>query len=157
VQREGSVGCETDAQWAELCGLLRRPELMHDLRFSTRDARLRNQDAMDLMVAEWTRTLDASEAESLLQSRGIAASKVASSEDMSCDPQLLHRSHFTEIELATLGRVPVEASSYKFSRTPARIRRPAPTLGGDNAHVLRSILGYSAERIAALLERRVLE
>jgi crotonobetainyl-CoA:carnitine CoA-transferase CaiB-like acyl-CoA transferase len=152
-----AICCETDAQWAELCGLLRRPELMHDLRFSTRDARLRNQDAMDLMVAEWTRTLDASEAESLLQSRGIAASKVASSEDMSCDPQLLHRSHFTEIELATLGRVPVEASSYKFSRTPARIRRPAPTLGGDNAHVLRSILGYSAERIAALLERRVLE
>jgi crotonobetainyl-CoA:carnitine CoA-transferase CaiB-like acyl-CoA transferase len=76
---------------------------------------------------------------------------------MSHDPQLAHRGHFAEIELPALGKLPVEGSPYKFSRTPARIRRPAPTLGGDNAYVLGSILGYGAERIAALIERRVLE
>jgi crotonobetainyl-CoA:carnitine CoA-transferase CaiB-like acyl-CoA transferase len=44
-----------------------------------------------------------------------------------------------------------------MSRTPGRVARGAPTLGGDTAYVLEQVLGYSAERVAALGARGVLK
>jgi hypothetical protein len=38
----------------------------------------------------------------------------------------------------------------------AKARNYVPALGGDNAMVLSSVLGYSEDRIAALYEKRIL-
>ena len=38
----------------------------------------------------------------------------------------------------------------------AQARNYVPALGGDNAAVLSSVLGYSADRIAALYEKQIL-
>ena len=92
----------------------------------------------------------------MLQSNGIAASEVASSDAMSHDPQLVHRGHFVELEHIGLGKVPVEASAYRLSRTPGRVARAAPTLGRDNAYVLEKILGYGPDQIATLISCGVL-
>jgi crotonobetainyl-CoA:carnitine CoA-transferase CaiB-like acyl-CoA transferase len=46
----------------------------------------------------------------------------------------------------------VQGSRYRLSETPAVVDRAAPTLGRDNDHVLRQILGYDDDRIAALDE-----
>jgi crotonobetainyl-CoA:carnitine CoA-transferase CaiB-like acyl-CoA transferase len=51
----------------------------------------------------------------------------------------------------------VEGSRFKLSRTSAQIDRVAPTLGRDNREVLETILGYSAERIAALAAQGILQ
>ncbi|MBV8357206.1 MAG: CoA transferase, partial [Deltaproteobacteria bacterium] len=102
------------------------------------------------------RSFEARELESILQSRGIAASKAASSEDMSRDPQLTWRKHFVEIDDQKLGKAVVERSSYILSRTPGRITRSAPVLGGDTDYVLENILGYSRARIEELRARSVL-
>jgi crotonobetainyl-CoA:carnitine CoA-transferase CaiB-like acyl-CoA transferase len=73
------------------------------------------------------------------------------------DPQLVHRRHFVEFEHPNLGRVPVEGSAYRLSRTAARIQRSSPTLGGDNQYVLETILKYDAERIRKLVADGVLQ
>ena len=48
------------------------------------------------------------------------------------------------------GTTIVHGSRYRLSETPAAIERPAPTLGRDNEHVLRELLGYDDSRIASL-------
>ena len=50
----------------------------------------------------------------------------------------------------------VEGPRYVLSETPGGPRRAAPTLGQDNETVLRDLLGYDAQRIAALEEEGVL-
>jgi crotonobetainyl-CoA:carnitine CoA-transferase CaiB-like acyl-CoA transferase len=50
------------------------------------------------------------------------------------------------------GKSVVQGSRYRLSETPAVVERPAPTLGRDNDHVLRNILGYDDERITFLNE-----
>jgi|GEM_PF-2440890 len=130
---------------------------VNGLRFATLGERVNNQDVLDQIFSSWTRSFDASELESILQSRGIAASKAASSADMSRDPQLAWRKHFIEVDDPKLGKAAVGRSSYTLSRTPGRIARSAPALGGDTAYVLETILGYSRTRIEELRARSVLD
>ena len=140
-----------------LSDLMKRPELAGDLLYATFDARILNQGALDYIIADWTSDFDANELESKLQSSRIPASKVANSDDMYDDSQLAYRGHFVEVEHPRVGKIPVEASAYIMSRTPGRIERVAPTLGRDTAYVLKNVLGYSPERIAALDVREVLK
>jgi crotonobetainyl-CoA:carnitine CoA-transferase CaiB-like acyl-CoA transferase len=147
----------TEEQWRALSELMGRPELARDPRFVAFDARILNQDALDQIIADWTSNSNANVLELKLQSSGIPASKVASSDDMYHDPQLSHRNHFVEVEHSRVAKIPIEASAYVLSRTPGRIERGAPTLGRDTAHVLEKMLGYRPEQIAALGARGVLK
>jgi crotonobetainyl-CoA:carnitine CoA-transferase CaiB-like acyl-CoA transferase len=66
------------------------------------------------------------------------------------DSQLRHRGHYVAIEHPALGTVATEAARFRLSRTPARLPARAVTFGCDNERVLRDLLGFDAERIAAL-------
>jgi crotonobetainyl-CoA:carnitine CoA-transferase CaiB-like acyl-CoA transferase len=157
-----AIACATDEQWHALRELIDGSEprgageRFAGLRFASLAERLGNQEVIDRIIGAWTRSFDAAELESILQSRGIAASKAASSVDMSRDPQLIWRKHFVEVDDEKLGRSVVERFSYLFSRTPGRVARSAPALGADTAYVLENILGYSRSRIEELRARSVL-
>jgi crotonobetainyl-CoA:carnitine CoA-transferase CaiB-like acyl-CoA transferase len=159
-----AIVCTTDEQWHALYELIDGTEppggcgddRATSSRFDNLGERLSNQDVLDRIIGNWTRSFDARELELILQSRGIAASKAASSEDMSRDPQLTWRKHFVEVDDLRLGKAVVERSSYILSRTPGGIARSAPALGGDTAYVLENILGYSRARIEELRARSVL-
>jgi hypothetical protein len=62
------------------------------------------------------------------------------------------RGFFETVTRAVTGTHPYPAFPAKFSETPISIRRPAPTLGQDNSHVLGGLLGMSDDEIA-ILER----
>jgi benzylsuccinate CoA-transferase BbsF subunit len=152
-----ALAVEGDAQWAALCDLMGRPELAADARYATAAARLASQDALDEIVASWTRGRDALELEAALQARGIAASTVESSGDLSEDEQLRVRGLLVEVEHEVHGTIPVEGSRIRLSETRAQIERSAPTFGRDNHFVLRELLGYGEERIAELVAAGALE
>jgi benzylsuccinate CoA-transferase BbsF subunit len=62
-----------------------------------------------------------------------------------------------ELDHPLLGKATVEGPRFKLSRTPLEVRRHGPTLGGDNLFVLEKILGYSEEKISALVIAGALE
>jgi crotonobetainyl-CoA:carnitine CoA-transferase CaiB-like acyl-CoA transferase len=69
---------------------------------------------------------------------------------MFADPQLRHRGHFVNLEHPTLGHFTVEGPRPRLSRTPGQVRRSAPSIGQDYAHVLQTILGYGEDRVSEL-------
>ena len=89
--------------------------------------------------------------------RGTPAPVVQNSEEPCAAPQLAQRGHFVQLPHDIHGTTTVEGSHFRLSRTPARIERPGPTFGQHNQHVLETILGYDAERIAELAAASVLE
>ena len=101
--------------------------------------------------------IEAREIETSLQARGVPASAVQDSHDLLADAQLAARGAFVEAEHALHGRITIEASRAKLSRTPASVEHAAPTLGQHTQHVLQEILGYTPERIAELASQGVLE
>lgn len=69
--------------------------------------------------------------------------------DLFEDPVFRERGLWTEIEHATLGRLPMLGRPYMLEKTPWRLRRTAPMLGEHTAAVLGE-LGYGATEVAAL-------
>ena len=152
-----AIAVRSDEEWQKLCRAMARPDLARDSRFADRAGRLRESDALDALVAEWTSTRKMEEVERLLQGLGIAASAVQNSTELVRDPQLLHRRHFVELEHPEHGKTVVEGSRFTMSRTPPAVRHSAPTLGRDNQYVLEKILRYDEEKITQLVVAGALE
>ena len=125
-------------------------DLARDSRYASAAGRLEHRAAIDSSIASWTRTLERADVESRLQSRGVPAHQVQNSADAYADPQFVHRGHFVALEHPVLGKFTVEGPRAKLSRTPATVRRAAPSLGQDNQHVLETILGYDETQITEL-------
>ena len=152
-----AIACGTEQHWRALCAAMNRSGLLSDESFATSAARHRNRDQLDQIIGEWTCGLTAQASEVLLQSLGIPAAALQDSKDVCHDPQLAHRGYVTEIEHPAYGKTVVEGSRFLLSRTPARIARPAPAVGGDNQYVLESILGYDDRRINELMAAGALQ
>jgi crotonobetainyl-CoA:carnitine CoA-transferase CaiB-like acyl-CoA transferase len=152
-----AVAVRTDEEWSRLAALIDGPALAADPRFTTAAGRLAHADLLDEIMAAWTAERTAAEVETLLQDRGIPAHAALTSAEAASDPQLRERGHFVTLSHPLHGTTVVEGSRYRLSRTPAVISRCAPTLGRDNEHVLRGILGYDDERMVELAVAGVLE
>ena len=151
-----AIVCKTDDDFRALCDMIKRPELARDERFKTSSDRRKNASALDEIIANWSRELEAREVERLAQARSIPAHAVQNSREYYADPQIAHRGHFVELPHPVYGKTIVEGPRAKLSRTPAQARRAAPTLGQDNQYVFEKILGYSEEQISEIVGSRVL-
>jgi crotonobetainyl-CoA:carnitine CoA-transferase CaiB-like acyl-CoA transferase len=146
-----AIACRSDEEWQALCAAMEQPNLADDPRYLDAAARRQNADSLDELISRWTAVRERFEIEHKLQASGIPAAVVQDSADCVQDGQLRHRGHFVELEHPTLGRTVVEGTRFHLSRTPARITRPAPSIGQDNQYVLEKILGYGEERIEELV------
>jgi benzylsuccinate CoA-transferase BbsF subunit len=145
-----AIAVGTDAEFAALCRVMGRPELAADGRFADVVSRLRHQDELDKIIADWTRQHDHLELMSRLQAAGVPAGAVLDGRELLADPHLQAREFFRELDQPGAGRYPVSFGGLKLYRTPARIIRPAPRLGEHNEYILGQLLGLSGEEIAAL-------
>jgi crotonobetainyl-CoA:carnitine CoA-transferase CaiB-like acyl-CoA transferase len=130
-----------------------RPELEHDPRFATRDARVANKDALNLYIETFTRAGATAELVPLFERHGVPAAPVRSPADAVRDPRVLARGETVRLEHPALGRVADLVGPgvpIRFVGTPTAAARPAPAVGQDNALVYGQWLGYSAEAIARL-------
>ena len=145
-----AIVCRDDDDWRRLCAAMNNEDLSRDSRYASAAGRLEHRDAIDSAIARWSGKLERAAIESRLQSFAVPAHQVQNSADAYRDPQFAHRGHFVALDHPTLGKFTVEGPRAKLSRTPAAVRRAAPSVGQDNQHVLESILGYDETRISEL-------
>ncbi len=146
-----AIAVTNDAEWQALCRAMDDPLWTREERFSSMESRLAHQDALDDLVATWTRKRAAAEAMELLQEAGVPAGAVQNAADLlTRDPQLRARGHFLRLDHPEAGTSPHHALPFRLSRTPPRLL-PAPLLGQHNDHVLGEILGLSEEEINRLI------
>ena len=145
-----AIVCRDDDDWRRLCAAMEDENLSRDSRYVSAAGRLEHRDAIDSSIARWSGKLERAAIESRLQSFGVPAHQVQNSADAYRDPQFTHRGHFVALRHPTLDKFTVEGPRAKLSRTPAAVRRAAPSVGQDNQHVLESILGYDETRISEL-------
>jgi crotonobetainyl-CoA:carnitine CoA-transferase CaiB-like acyl-CoA transferase len=145
-----AICCQDDVDFAALTGVIGRPELLSDPRFSTLEARIQNHKAIDAIVAGWTAGRGKFEAADEMQEAGVAAEPANSKPEVIADPQLTAREFFTELPHPEAGtfKYPLEPS--RLSKTPAAAYRAAPLYGEHNAEVLGGYLGLTAAELAEL-------
>jgi crotonobetainyl-CoA:carnitine CoA-transferase CaiB-like acyl-CoA transferase len=150
-----SVAVRDDEEWQRFCRTIDRPELGNDARFATLAGRKHHEDALEAIVTEWTRSRLPEEATTLLQTAGIPAAPVMNNKDLSTDPHLNSRPIFVYNEHPEVGVKQHVGIPWRLSKTPLSVR-PAPLLGQDTDYVLREVLGYSEQEVAAFREKQAL-
>jgi len=152
------IALASDGEWEHFCDVIGNPALAKDERFADSLTRLRNQDELDKLVEEWTMQHDHYEVMNLLQEAGIAAGAVLTSAELLSDPHLKERGVVQIVERTEVGNHPYyrHSAPMRLSNASFNIRKPAPTVGEDNEHVLRELLGISREEMQKLEDEQVI-
>jgi len=156
AERWCAIAVSTDEEWHALAKALGEPDWVNDPRFATLLGRKQNEDELDRLVEEWTRSYAPEEVMYTLQAAGVPAGVVQNTQDLFEDPQVKHREHFRYLEHKAIGRHAYNAPAYKLSKTPAHIWKAGQLLGEDNERVYKEVLGLSAEDISNLLVEGVI-
>lgn len=151
-----SIVVANDQEWGALCGVMGRPELAQDERFSSAAARWKNQEELDQVVGEWAKDQGDYEAMHQLQEAGIAATPSLSNKALFEDPHLKERKVFMQVSHPVLGNDWVIAPPWRLSETPAGIHSRSPLLGEHNQAVFAELLAMSHEEIRKLQEEQVI-
>ncbi|MFZ5908763.1 MAG: CaiB/BaiF CoA transferase family protein [Chloroflexota bacterium] len=150
-----NIAANQQEQWENLADELGLPELKTDPRFQERDTRKANRFLLTpLLEAKLTERTTAHWVE-VLNAKGIPSGDVVSLEAALTSPQAQHRQVLEEVETPGIGKVKIFNMTAKFSKTPARIETPPPTLSQHTEEILAS-LGYTADEVKALKEKRVI-
>jgi CoA:oxalate CoA-transferase len=131
------------------------PEWMEDPRYATAKGRAANWAWFMSMLDEWASTRTMAECEAILTEGGVPCSRYFTVRQALEHQHLAERGSFEVIDDGA-GPLKVPNPAFKFGNARAAARNYVPVLGGDNAAVLSSVLGYSADRIAALYEKQIL-
>jgi crotonobetainyl-CoA:carnitine CoA-transferase CaiB-like acyl-CoA transferase len=151
-----SLAVRDDQEWQRLSTILGQPALGTDQRFVTLKGRKQHEDELEAIITQWTLPRSPEEVTQQLQAAGIPAAPAMNNKDLATDPHLNSRSIFVYNAHPEVGVKQHVGIPWQLSKTPLAVRSPAPTLGQDTDYVLREILGYSEEKIAALREQQVL-
>jgi crotonobetainyl-CoA:carnitine CoA-transferase CaiB-like acyl-CoA transferase len=150
------IAAENEAQWRALAQIL-GPDVSGDARFQTLEGRLKHRDDLSQILSRWTESQDAFDVTNRLQQAGVPAGVVQTGEDLNNDPQLKARGFIVEVDNPRLGKVILPNFPLRFERAKLTRRWEFPVLGKDTETVLRDVVGYDAQTIAAHKKDGVLE
>ena len=142
-ERWVAIACLSDAQWQALRAVMGDPEWAGDPVLETAAGRVADTD-LDGRIAQWTRTLTATEVMVRCQDAGVPAGVVQTGADLGDhDPQLRHNGFLAEFEEPHPGpgTVYVDRLPIYYEATPCDVYRRARRIGEDNAAVLADWLG----------------
>jgi|FaiFalDrversion3_1042247.scaffolds.fasta_scaffold00454_6 crotonobetainyl-CoA:carnitine CoA-transferase CaiB-like acyl-CoA transferase len=144
-----TVGAGNQANWRRLCQAIGRPDLLEDPRFATGVDRVRNLKALQEELERTFATRPASSWLEVLEAAQVPCGPIYTLEEVYNDPHVRAREMVVEVEHPTAGKVPQIGIPVKFSLTPGRIRRPAPTLGQHTREVLEEV-GFTPQEVEEL-------
>ena len=150
------IAAANDQQWSALAHIL-GDDIEQDARFKTHADRLKNRAALNLIISQWAKDKDVFAIRDQLQEIGVPAGVVQTGKDLTDDPHLKQRGFIVTVENPRLGRVVLPNFPLQFAKAKLSRKWEFPELGRDTESVLRDLVGYSSETIAAYKQDGALE
>ena len=144
-----AVTVRSTSEWTALANLIGRPDLAADETLHDLAARHARHDELDTAISNWTAGREQYELAHALQAAGIAAGPVLANWQVLADPHIHERALYETVVFPVVGAYPTTTWPWRFSRTPAKLRRPAPLFAEHNRAILGEA-GLDEAAIAAL-------
>jgi formyl-CoA transferase len=151
-----AVAVGNDAQFAKFAAALGKPGWAADPHYARNPDRVVHRETLDRMIEEILAGDDAEAWLGKLGRAGIPCGRINSVAQALADPHTAARDMVRTVEHPTAGEVKLLGIPFRFSGTPASVRRAPPTLGQHTEQVLREELGLSDERIAGLRAENII-
>jgi benzylsuccinate CoA-transferase BbsF subunit len=149
-----AISASDSAHWRALRNII--GGTLGDARFDTVLGRLRNREAIDAAISEWTRGQESDAVEIMLQNVGVPAHIVSRGLDLNRDADLHHLGHYKKFTDAVLGNAEIEGPRCALDRTPLPDTRRGPRIGEHTHEILESVCHLSKDEIAQLAASGVL-
>lgn len=150
------VAVGNDTLWQKFCGLIERPDLAADPRFTTNPLRTENVKVLgeELNKTFQTKTMD--EWLHILKEGGVPVGPINDVERVIKDPGVIAREMIVTTHHPIAGDVEMAGVPIKLSETPGSVDAPAPTLGQHTREVLKEKLNMDDALIDQLYADKTL-
>jgi formyl-CoA transferase len=146
-----------DAQFVRFCEVAGKTEWARDPRFAANAERVRRRDELVPMIEAVLRTRAQASWLAALESVGVPCGPINRLDQVFADPQLLARGMRIDLPHPLSRTVPQVGNPLHFSATPVAYTQAPPLLGEHTTAVLSQRLGLSAESLADLAARGIVE
>ncbi len=147
-----AIACFSQEEWGWLTEVMDNPDWATDAKFGTLARRKENEAELDQHISAWTADKDAYTLMEDLQSSGVPAGVVQSARELlDVDEHMKARGYYVYLDHPEAGRTAYDGPPFVLSKTPGRLRSPAPCLGEHTEYVCKEILGLDDEGIAELM------
>jgi crotonobetainyl-CoA:carnitine CoA-transferase CaiB-like acyl-CoA transferase len=150
-----NVAASGDGMWQRLCRAIGREDLLQRAEFATQRGRADHRDALNAELDQALAARTGAEWIEALNRAGVPCGPIYDVRQMFADPQVRHLGIAAEVAHPQLGPLKVLAQAARLARTPSTLATATPEPGQHTDEVLAE-LGYGAEEIAGLRERRVI-
>jgi crotonobetainyl-CoA:carnitine CoA-transferase CaiB-like acyl-CoA transferase len=140
----------TPRQWDALMRVLDNPDVLQTEEWRSFMYRIGNADDLYALMLEFTTKYTMRELFEAGRREGVPIAPILSIADFYNSPQTKAREYFVEVDHPVAGKADYPGPPYKWTETPATVRRPAPCLGEHNEEVYCQELGLSKDALVAL-------
>ena len=135
--------------WAAICEVIGEPGWVTHPDYAKPAARLPRLKSIFDRIEQWTMTRTKFEAMAELNAHDIPCGPILSMKEIAEDPSLRATGTVVEVDHPTRGKYLTVGNPIKMSDSPTDVER-SPLLGEHTDEILRDVLHYDAERIAAV-------
>ena len=134
-----ALSASMQSMYERLMRTIGRPELIEDRRFLTNADRVRNNDQLDRIVAQFIENHDQHDVLQIFRDAGVTVGPVHDTLGMLSDPLVKENKVMVRLPDEDIDSVVMHNVAARLSETPGLIRSPAPTLGEHNNEILGDI------------------
>ncbi|MEB2540497.1 CaiB/BaiF CoA transferase family protein [Burkholderia cenocepacia] len=150
------VAVGNDGQFRKFVEAGGRPELADDERFATNPSRVRHRDTLVPILAEMVKARGKADWIGALEAAGVPCGPINDLDEVFDNEQVVARGMQVALPHPCGADVKLVRNPIRMSATPPDARTAPPLLGAQTEEVLRDMLGYDDERIAALKAKQAI-
>ncbi|MCX5903906.1 MAG: CaiB/BaiF CoA-transferase family protein, partial [Proteobacteria bacterium] len=150
-----NIAVGNDNLWQKFCEATGLQNIVSDPKFATNAQRVKNRNDVVGIISPVIAIKTMDEWLDILDKAGVPCGPIYTIDRIFADPQVIARDMLVEIDHPKCGKIKVTGAPIKFSKTPAEVKNPPPTLGQHNEEVLKE-LGFSADDIAKFKTEKTL-
>jgi formyl-CoA transferase len=135
------IAVGNDQQFARLCNVIGKWELVNDGRFGLNPERVKNRETLNAILKPVFLERSSNEWISALDAADIPCGPINTLDKVFAEPQVEAREMLIRMEHSTIGDLSLVGSALKFSDTPVKYKLPPPGLGEHTEEILKELLG----------------
>jgi crotonobetainyl-CoA:carnitine CoA-transferase CaiB-like acyl-CoA transferase len=129
----------SDANFSRLCKAMDRPDLVDDPRYGRLADRAAHGDEINGVVADWTRTLNATEIEARCVACDVPVATAYTAAEIFADPHMQARGDLVVVDDPVVGPLRQQAPFPRFVGETVGVPTGAPRLGENTRAVLAEV------------------
>ncbi len=143
------------AVWKNICDLIGEPAWKDDPEYAKPEARLNKVAKIFDRIEEWTKQHDKFYVMEACNPLNIPCGPILSLKELAEESSLRDNGIIVEVEHPERGKYLTVGNPIKLSDSPVEVER-SPLLGEHTDEILKTIVGFSDEQIAAAREQQVI-